>query len=172
MLLLPGGRHESHGEDQDMLAGWQGDAAHNPVSVEIERVSVEMKRTIVLGAIALQAIGHDRSFGLTLVTARLIPVAEALGDRRGCAIDVRNRKHLQLLAAFNTRCENLEAGELAFRQGNRFARDHVRPSRNSSSNCANTTATASPLSKQPARCPITSRWATKSSAASSGPTAR
>src|ERR1700686_4931983 len=105
-----------------MLAGRQGDAAHNLVAVETERVSVEMKRTIILGAIALQAIGHDHSLELTLVAARLIPVAEALGDRRGRAIGVRNRKHLRLLAAFNSRRENLEASELAFRQGNCFSR--------------------------------------------------
>ena len=61
MLVLPGGRHESHGEDQDMLAGRQGNTAHNPVAFEVERVSVEMKRMIAVSYTHLVMRSHAQT---------------------------------------------------------------------------------------------------------------
>ena len=84
-----------------------------------------MKRTVVLASIAYETIRHAHCRGLTTEAPRHVPVAEALRERRGCAVGVSNRESLRLLAALNASGEHLEAGESAGGQRDGLARDRV-----------------------------------------------
>src|ERR1017187_5429920 len=109
-----------------MFIGRQSDTAQDLAAVEIEGITVDIKCTVILGAVTREPIRHDDSLGLALVTALLIPVAEALRDRRRCTIGVGDRKYLRLLAAFHARGEKVETAELALRKRDGSTRDRIR----------------------------------------------
>src|ERR1700721_1542347 len=123
---LAGGGHQSDGENQDVFGVRQGDAVYYLVLVEIKRVSIDVKRSVVLGAIANRTIWYDHSFGFALVAVRRIPIAQALRDRRRCTVGIGDGKDLCLLAAFNTSSEKIEAREFSLWQRDGFSSPHLR----------------------------------------------
>jgi len=112
---------ESSGGGHYIAVVGQGQRLHGLGRIQREGVLEEIEVLLILGAIAVVAIGHGERRGLTGIALRARPVTEALGEFRGRSVGVGDDDLLGVLWPLNAGSEQIELFELARGERNRLA---------------------------------------------------